>query len=239
MAPRRLKLFSILAGLALAGLVLLAYTQTWVQIHASSPQGGTVDVPAAGSATAPALSALAFAGLALFGAITIAGRVFRVILGCLEVVLGACVVLSSVLVVVDPVSSASAAITKVTGVDGDKSVAAIILSRSTTAWPWVALFLGIAMAALGVFVVLTSAKWPASTRRYQAVRIIDPDAPADPVVAWDTLTVGSDPTAGGSDDETSAAEDDDTADGAPSETSDDVENRVTPPVQTHPRDDTR
>jgi uncharacterized membrane protein (TIGR02234 family) len=194
MKTRSTKLPTILIGLALSGLVLLAYTQTWVTIHADSPSGGTVTVAATGSTTAPALSALALAGLALFGAITIAGPVFRVILGVLEVLLGGCVVLSAILAQTDPVGSATSAVTKVTGIAGDEGVAKIITAHSETAWPWVALAAGLAMAALGVAVVLTSRRWPASTRRYQAVRLVSADPTSDPVVAWDTLTTGTDPT---------------------------------------------
>lgn len=197
---RSTKLPSILAGLALAGLTLLAFTQTWVDSTVTSPSGGVVRVAATGSDAAPALSALSLAGLALFGAITIAGPVFRLILGVLEVVLGACVVLSAVLAVADPIGSAAHAITKVTGVDGDSSVRDIVQSHSMTAWPWVALVTGVAMMALGVAVVLTSKRWPASTRRYQAVRLVDENGTTDPVVAWDTLSTGADPTASGEDD---------------------------------------
>ncbi|GAA4668879.1 Trp biosynthesis-associated membrane protein [Frondihabitans cladoniiphilus] len=193
--PRKVKTYLILAGLALSGLVLLAYTQSWVHTRVSSPQGGTLAVTAAGSAAAPALSALAFAGLALFGAMTIAGHVIRIVLGALEVLLGAGVVASALTVVTNPTGAARTAITKVTGVDGRESVRGIILSHSVTAWPWVALVFGLAMAFVGVVVLATSRRWPAGSRRYQAVRIIDPDAPTDPVVAWDTLTLGADPTA--------------------------------------------
>lgn len=194
MTPRSTKLLAVLGGLALSGVGLLAYTQTWVDVRVSSPQGGAVGVAAAGSQAAPALSALSLAGLALFGAITIAGPVFRAILGVLAVILGGCIVLSSILVVTDPIGSAQTAITKVTGVDGARSVSGIVLRHSVTAWPWVALVGGVLMAAVGVFVLVTSRRWPASTRRYQAVRLVDPDAPADPVATWDTLTTGVDPT---------------------------------------------
>lgn len=194
MTPRSLKLRSILGGLALSGVGLLAYTQTWIDVSASSPQGGAVEVAAAGSQAAPALSALAFAGLALFGAITIAGPVFRVILGALAFVLGGCIVLSAVLAISDPIGSATTAITKVTGVSGDQSVRDIVLRHSVTAWPWVGFAAGLLLAALGVFVIATSKRWPASTRRYQAIRVVDPNEPADPVATWDTLTTGVDPT---------------------------------------------
>lgn len=193
---RRLKLYSILIGLALSGLVFLTYTQTWFRVVADSPQGGSVDVVVAGSAAAAALSALALAGLALFGAITIAGHVFRVILGILEFVLGACVVLASVIAVSDPAGASARSITTATGVSGSASVRALVVSHSVTAWPWIAVLLGVAMAVLGAFVVVTSRRWPrGNTRRYQAVRIIDPTEPTDPVVAWDILSTGSDPTA--------------------------------------------
>jgi uncharacterized membrane protein (TIGR02234 family) len=193
---RRLKLYTILAGLALSGLVFLAYSQTWFGMHVSSPKGGTADVTVAGSSAAAALSALALAGLALFCAITIAGHVFRVILGALEFVLGGCVVLATVLAVTDPIKASTTAITNVTGISGGVSVRALVLSHSATPWPFVALVLGVAMAALGASVIGTSHRWPTgSQRRYQAVRVIDPSEPADPVVAWDTLSTGADPTA--------------------------------------------
>lgn len=194
MTPRAIKLYSILGGLALSGLTLLAYTQTWINIHASSPQGGTVDVASSGSQSAPALSALAFAGLALFAAVTIAGPVFRVILGALAFILGGCIVLASVLAIANPIGSASTAITKVTGVDGKESVTGIVLNHSVTAWPFVALATGVVFALLGLSVILTNRRWPAATRRYQANRVIDPSAPVDPVATWDTLTTGVDPT---------------------------------------------
>lgn len=192
---RRLKLYTILIGLALSGLVLLAATQTWFSVHAATPQGGTVDVTVSGTGAAGALSALALAGLALFGAVTIAGHVFRVILGVLEFVLGACVVLASGLALSDPIMASASAITKVTGVDGSASVRALVISHGVTAWPFIAIVLGVAMAVIGVAVVATSRRWPqGNTRRYQAVRVVDPNAPTDSVAAWDTLTTGADPT---------------------------------------------
>jgi uncharacterized membrane protein (TIGR02234 family) len=200
MKTRSTKLPSILLGLALSGLVLLAYTQTWIHVTANSPSGGIVEVTATGSAAAPALSALALAGLALFGAITIAGPLFRVILGALEILLGASVILSAILATTDPVAAAAGAVTKSTGVDGTESVRGIVEGSSMTAWPWVALVGGVAMVALGLAVVVTSRTWPGPTRRYQTVRLVAEDGTTDPVVAWDTLTTGSDPTERGDDD---------------------------------------
>ncbi|RKR74123.1 Trp biosynthesis-associated membrane protein [Frondihabitans australicus] len=193
---RRLRLYSILIGLALSGVVFLAYSQTWFSLDVSSPQGGDSTVTVAGSAAGAALSALALAGLALFCAITIAGRVFRVILGALEVVLGGCVVLAAGLGIGDPVKASETSITNVTGVSGTASVRALVQSHSMTAWPIVAVAAGVAMAVLGVAVVVTSRRWPTgSQRRYQAIRVVDAAAPTDPVVAWDTLSTGADPTA--------------------------------------------
>jgi hypothetical protein len=73
------------------------------------------------------------------------------------------------------------------------------------------------MAATGVAVVLTSARWPGPTRKYQAVRfepVASPDgsvpastlsggapadstepSPSDSVGDWDDLSRGEDPTA--------------------------------------------
>jgi len=108
---KRLKLVSILAGVVLAGVGLLAWTQPWFDLVVDSPQGGTLDLVAAGDVAAAPLSALSLAVLASAGALTIAGRVFRVVLGALQVLLGASVATTASVALGDPVRAAGSAVT--------------------------------------------------------------------------------------------------------------------------------
>ena len=128
--PRRLKSTSILAGLALSALTMLAWTQVWFTVTLESRA-----VAIAGDVAAPALAALALSGLALAAALAIAGPVFRVILGALQAAIGALVVTSAAIALADPIAASAAAVTAVTGVSGADSVAALVLDVSATAWP--------------------------------------------------------------------------------------------------------
>ena len=189
MSPRRLKLTSILLGIVLSAAVMLAWTQLW--FTADLETGQSLEV--AGDVAAPALTALALSGLALAAALALAGTVFRVILGGLQAAIGALVVTSAVMALADPVAASSRAITDATGVSGSESVAALVTSVVATAWPAVALAAGILMALLGVFTAVTARRWPASSRKYQAVRMAPADGESS-IGDWDALSDGRDPT---------------------------------------------
>ena len=189
MTPRRLKLILLLAGLALSGLVLLGWTQTWFLV--TIVDGPTLGV--AGDVAAPALSTLALTCLVLTGALSIAGPFFRVVLGVLEALLGVTVVLSGALALAHPVSSSAAVVSDATGVAGAESIAALVASVSITAWPWVATVAGSLLVLLGVAVVATATRWPGSGRKYSAVRLASTEK-RDAVDDWDALSEGNDPT---------------------------------------------
>lgn len=188
MTARRLKLGMLLAGLGLSGLVFLGWTQTWFTI--ALDDGPTLTV--AGDVAAPALSTLALTCLVLNGALSIAGPVFRVILGLLEALLGVTVVLSGVLALADPVKASAAAISDATGVAGADSISALVASVSVAAWPWVATVAGALLVVLGVAVVAAAGRWPGSGRKYSAVRLAAEDGSS--VDDWDSLSEGHDPT---------------------------------------------
>lgn len=188
MTGRRLKLSAILAGVVLSGMTLLAWTQQWFVV--SLVPGGSVVV--AGDVAAPALTALALSGLALVAALAIAGPVFRVVLGLLEVAIGALVVTSSAIALADPVAASASAISELTGVSGTASVAELVASVAVSAWPTVALLAGFLLVALGVAIVVTTRRWPESSRKYQAARLEKEDG--TPIGDWDALSDGRDPT---------------------------------------------
>ncbi|AMB58371.1 Trp biosynthesis-associated membrane protein [Microterricola viridarii] len=194
MSASRFKMLLVVGGLLSAVLALIAWTQTWVVAHV---EGLTVSVD--GAAAAPALSALALAGLALGGALAIAGPVFRIVLGLLEVLLGVAVVIASSAAIINPAAAAISNVTTLTGIAGDTAVLALISDAGITAWPWLGVLAGVLFAAAGVGVLVTSRRWPGPGRKYQAVRLEHADgAPLSAKDAaidnWDELSRGSDPT---------------------------------------------
>ena len=113
MSARRLKLVVLFGSIALSGIVILGWTQEWFAV-------AIVDGPllsVAGDVAAPALVVLALTCLILNGALSIAGPFFRVVLGVLEAVLGATVVLSGVIAIADPIGASAETISTATGVE--------------------------------------------------------------------------------------------------------------------------
>lgn len=189
MTPRRLKLILLASGLLLAGVVFAGWTQQWFSV--ALVDGPTLGVT--GDIAAPALSTLALTCLVLIGALSIAGPFFRVVLGVLQLLLGATMVLSGVLALVDPVKASSASITDATGIAGAAPVAALVASVAVTAWPWVATIAGALIAVTGVAVAVTGKYWPGSSRKYSPVQL-EPAESRTAVDDWDALSGGSDPT---------------------------------------------
>lgn len=193
MNPRRLKASLLISGVVLAGLALLAWTQPWVAIDLSD--GRTLVV--SGDRAAGAVSALALTCLVLNGALSIASHIFRVVLGALEALIGATLVLVSSLALGSPVTASAAALSEATGVSGNDSLGTLVASVSVTGWPWVSVAAGALLVALGVAVLASAARWPGSGRKYGAVRMQTLDgvtADASNIDAWDALSRGDDPT---------------------------------------------
>jgi hypothetical protein len=186
---RRTKSLALLLVLATSAATFLGWSQDWSTLRIGGQAPALV--PVAGSVAAPALSALALSSLAL------AGRALRVVLGVLQVLIGATVALTALAAVTGPVQAGEAAVTTVTGVAGSAPVADLVVGWTTTPWGPVTLVAGIASALTGVFVAVTGPRWPTGRSRYDAPA----DAPArrivpteDPVAAWDSLSGGADPT---------------------------------------------
>jgi uncharacterized membrane protein (TIGR02234 family) len=167
---RRAKLYALLATLAGSGLTLLASTQTWSTLHLGAAANHSAPVTVQGSAAAPALTALALAGLALAAALAIAGPLVRIVLGVLGVIIGASVLLSALTAVTDPVQAAAPAVTAATGVAGHASVAHLVSRLDTSIWPWFAVVGGALVVLCNLVVLVTSSRWPGPSKRYQAVR---------------------------------------------------------------------
>lgn len=196
---RRSRPLVILAGLVVAGIVMLSWTQTWftLQLHASTAVEARVQ--ASGSVAASSYTALALASLALFLALTIAGRVVRVVLGLVQVALGVAIVVEGISAVSDPVRASASAVTTVTGVNDLTGVRNLVATQSTTIWPWVGIVGGALALILGLVVLIAQRTWPGPSRKYSATPTsAQRTAPVarDAVVDWDDLSAGVDPTDG-------------------------------------------
>ena len=210
---RTLKLRLVLLVIAASGLALLAWSQVWIDVRVV--QGAaTVDLPISGSTAAGALSALSLAGIALAGALTIAGPVIRLVLGVLEVLLGFSVSLGAGLAIGNPAAASAAAITKATGIAGNASIQDGVTAAALTPWAFAGFAAGVVMVAAGIGILVTGPRWPGTTSRYQAVRFESADGAhgahgvhgaaagtsagaddrEDAVITWDGLTRGDDPT---------------------------------------------
>ncbi|MBC7518996.1 MAG: Trp biosynthesis-associated membrane protein [Microbacteriaceae bacterium] len=200
---RRLKSSFMLLGLAASALTLISWTQNWFTVTVTPGVVNQSSVAIGGDVAAGGLSALGLAGLALVGALSIAGPFFRIILGYLELLIGAAVALSAGIALSAPERASATSVTKVTGVSGADSVAALVKSVDASAWPAVAFLLGILTVFVGVGIVFSGRRWPGSSKKYQTNRTDDADqgpnaqaaAIPDAISTWDALSDGSDPTA--------------------------------------------
>ncbi|WP_168627296.1 Trp biosynthesis-associated membrane protein [Cryobacterium sp. BB307] len=189
MTPRRLKTVSLLAGVLLPALMLLAWTQPWFMVELGAVTAEPV--PAGGDVAGPALPALALAGLALVAAMAIAGTLFRVVLAAVQTAIGFGGVIVASAAIANPVGAVSRLVTDLTGVSGESSLRELVTAISPTPWPWLAMVSAALLAALGILNLVTTRRWPGASRKYER------SAPATARGAasdWDALSEGNDPT---------------------------------------------
>lgn len=186
MHVKRVKLLLIVSGALFGALTLIAWTQQWFILTLTSGQS----LPVTGQIAAPALSALGLASLALAAALSIAGRVFRIVLGGLEVLIGVLVTGSAIAALSDPVAASVATVTAAVGESGADAVAELVASVSVGAWAYLAVGLGALSALVGAAVLVTARRWPGPTRKYET----GPAEAATPAGTWDALSEGRDPT---------------------------------------------
>jgi hypothetical protein len=187
---RKLRLYTILAIGLVAVLTLLTTTQTWWTLHLA-----TSSLPIAGTVAGPALAALALCALVLAAALALAGPVFRLVLGLLQLLLAVTIVLTTILSLARPDQPSESAVQTATGIAGSTSIDHLIKSIALTPWGFVAVVLGGCAFLLGLWLLFTFRFWPAPSRKYQAVRFQPAGGPRDAVVDWDALSDGTDPTA--------------------------------------------
>ncbi|MGI9825230.1 Trp biosynthesis-associated membrane protein, partial [Agromyces sp. Marseille-Q5079] len=124
------------------------------------------------------------------------------------------IILAGALALGDPVAAVGPAVTDATGVAGSRPTAELVASADPTLWPTAAIIGGVLVVVAGLLALVTTRRWPGSSRRYSAVRTTDAetgepvhlDEVAVPttderrqasdraVDAWDELSRGDDPT---------------------------------------------
>lgn len=189
----RAKLLS-LGGVAIAGGVgLLAGAQPWVSFMLD----GTHElVPVTGHEANPALSPVAIALVAAALALTIAGPIFRRVLGGLVALLGAGLVALTANVTTAPLAAVSGRITELTGLTGGTTTSSVVWSQ-LSAWAWVSLVAGVIAAVIGVLIVVFGGRWVTGGRKYDSGKNAAARAGGgtDRISDWDSLSEGDDPTA--------------------------------------------
>ncbi|PPF47368.1 hypothetical protein C5B85_03700 [Pseudoclavibacter sp. AY1F1] len=217
LAGKRGKRGTLLTIIVGVGLAMLAWSQVWFSYNlalGAEFYGGEVR----GDVAAPAVMALALAGLAVLAALALAGVVFRYILGALLALVGAVLVLQAFLAVANPVPAIAPGATAASGLAGEQTIADAVAAGtvSVTFWPWLAVVAGAVLAFAGVLAIVTARRWPTGGRRFKTTSLEPVDSEAEsgseadaaPAAAgtdsdrrveqWDALSHGDDPTDAGS-----------------------------------------
>lgn len=194
---RSTKGYTLLGFVVAGGLALLSWTQTWVDVDFTMPTGAPRSLEVVGSVAAPALSALALCLLALVAALSLAGRVFRLILGAVGVLLAGAILATTLGAMADPTGAAEPAITTASGVAGHEAVRALVDTSATTFWPLFAIAGAVVAILMSVLVFVTSGSWSGGSRRYStgSAPVAKVARERDDVDNWDDLSRGDDPTA--------------------------------------------
>lgn len=191
---RRMRMYAVLGFLLAGGIGIISSTQTWLTV--TRADGGEA-LLVSGADAVSLLAPLSLAVLALAGALSIAGRVLRYIVGVLGLA-GAVVLLSTTvgLLADPPLSAVAGTVSEATGLGGDAALHDVIAAISPSAWPVVALVAWVLVALASVFVLATAHRWNAGGRRYRstAEAAHHSTGPLDAVDSWDELSHGTDPT---------------------------------------------
>lgn len=221
--PRVTRGRAVLVVLIAGGLALLASTQTWLVATDIEALPDTA-VESTGQQAAGAVTAMALVAMAGGIALSIAGRIARLIIGVLlaasAVLLGA----STLGVMANPVDAAQPRVAELSGLTEEAG-------HVTMTWaPWLALVGSVLMLVAAVVVVVNGRHWQ-TTRKYDKESVVapaasgsdgpvesDPDAVLRPeavttpsrqdrpdaerraqsrieeIDAWDDLSQGKDPT---------------------------------------------
>ncbi len=171
-------------GLLLAGaLGLLSATQPW----GSATLLDGRELAVAGQDVAGAMTTLSLATVALALVLPLAGRAWRLVLGALALLLGGLLAVHAAAARGGVGAALEALVADATGLAGTAQQAELAAS-ATTGWPVLGIVAGAVGALVGIWVLVTSRRWPeraARAARYER---------SGSGLAWDVMDDGDDPT---------------------------------------------
>ncbi len=184
----------LLGAVALSGgVALVAATQPWVTLVLVEGAAAAGALQASGQDLNASLSPVAIAALAL----TIAGKIFRRVLGVLIAALGAGAIAVAVGVLADPVGAAAGRIAEITAISGADQQD-LVQSSALSVWPLVTAVAGGALVVFGLLVVIVSGGWGAAGRKYESRTDAElPERAAaepDRISDWERQSDGEDPS---------------------------------------------
>lgn len=191
---------TILAGLATAGLMAVAASQTWLHARVDG-LGVRSGVDISGSDGAPLALALALVALAGWGVILVSGSQARRIAS----VIGLVATIGALIVVVTLWPEADEVAARVVGERGGDAV----LGVSHRPWHWITAVAGLAQLVTLLAAFRDAPTWPTMSSRYDAptghrnaaAPVVETGEDAEPLPdleLWKALDEGRDPTEPGS-----------------------------------------
>ncbi|MFC5338118.1 Trp biosynthesis-associated membrane protein [Leucobacter denitrificans] len=180
------------------GLGLLASVQVWIQVEFLTGVSAVERIEVTGQQASPAITLISLAALAAALVLTIAGPVFRKVIGLLVLVLGAGLAAVGTSIALSPIDGARSQIAESTGISGD-SYDLLVASISSSAWPTITAVIGVLLGILGVCVLILSGRWKTAGRKYDSgtdgsKKKTRTSEPGDRISEWDALSDGDDPT---------------------------------------------
>ncbi|WP_426168891.1 Trp biosynthesis-associated membrane protein [Microbacterium sp. DWRC1-3] len=182
------------SGFLLAGAIgIISSTQTWLTVERADA-GEAILVP--GASALVLLAPLSLAVLALGAALSISGKVVRLVFGVLAGATALFLGWSTLqLLLAEPFDAVAATVTEVTGLAGGDAVREVVVSIVPSAWPFIALVGWALLLLASVVVLMTWRGWKVGGRRYRTDHVeVAHNGPVDAVDSWDELSRGTDPT---------------------------------------------
>lgn len=190
----------LLGALVLTGaLALVSATQGWVTMQFVPGAAAVSALTVSGQDVNASLSPIAIAVLAAALALTIAGRVFRRVLGALLIALGWGIAAIALGVLGDPVQSATSRIAEITAITGTQQLE-LVRSHAISSWPVLTAVTGGLILLLGAAILVVSGRWRSAGRKYQSTSETqaqlrtEQGAAPDRISDWERQNDGEDPS---------------------------------------------
>lgn len=186
----------VLAGVALAGAVaLFGATQVWVTLSLSAGAAASETLTVTGQELNQSLSPIALAALAAAISLTIAGKIFRRVLGVLVSLLGAGIIAIALTVSRDPATAVASRLAEVTGLEG-AAQSGLVLAAEVSATLYLTAIAGGLLVLLGALVLLFSGRWKSAGRKYDSDAALEKTKSGEPdrISDWEAQNDGHDPS---------------------------------------------